>query len=180
PREETIDEDFETEDDIIVSKRQRILVAFAVHSTGPPTTIQQAHSSPEREEWIKATHAEYDSLMEHETWTLCDLPPGRKPIGCRWLFTKKYSADGSLFRFKASLVAQGFVQVAGIDYTDIFAPVIRTSSIRFLLALAALQSMQICHMDAQTAFLNGNLQERSTCVSRLDMSNLDKTILFAV
>ncbi|CAK5144256.1 unnamed protein product [Aphanomyces euteiches] len=52
PREETIDEDFETEDDIIVSKRQRILVAFAVHSTGLPTTIQQAHSSPEREEWI--------------------------------------------------------------------------------------------------------------------------------
>ncbi|KAH9089385.1 hypothetical protein LEN26_019217, partial [Aphanomyces euteiches] len=159
PREETIDEDFETEGDIIVSKRQRILVAFAVHSTGLPTTIQQAHSSPEREEWIKATNAEYDSLMEHETWSLCELPPGRKPIGCRWLFTKKYSADGSLLRYKARLVAQGFTQVAGIDYTDIFAPVIRTSSIRFLLALAALQSMQICHMDVQTAFLNGNLQE---------------------
>ncbi|KAH9089450.1 hypothetical protein LEN26_019152 [Aphanomyces euteiches] len=159
PREETIDEDFETEDDIIVSKRQRILVAFAVHSTGLPTTIQQAHSSSEREEWIKATNAEYDSLMEHETWTLCELPPGRKPIGCRWLFTKKYSADGSLLRYKARLVAQGFTQVAGIDYTDIFAPVIRTSSIRFLLSLAALQSMHICHMDVQTAFLNGNLQE---------------------
>ncbi|KAH9134621.1 hypothetical protein AeRB84_019649 [Aphanomyces euteiches] len=97
--------------------------------------------------------------MEHETWTLCELPPGRKPIGCRWLFTKKYSADGSLLRYKARLVAQGFTQVAGIDYTDIFAPVIRTSSIRFLLSLAALQSMHICHMDVQTAFLNGNLQE---------------------
>ncbi|KAH9127907.1 hypothetical protein LEN26_009186 [Aphanomyces euteiches] len=97
--------------------------------------------------------------MEHETWTLCDLLPGRKPIGCRWLFTKKYSADGFFLRYKARLVAQGFTQVAGIDCTDIFAPVIRTSSIRFLLALAALQSMQICHMDVQTALLNGALQE---------------------
>ncbi|KAH9140730.1 hypothetical protein AeRB84_015057 [Aphanomyces euteiches] len=142
-----------------LNKQHRLLVAFALQTTGLPSTIRQAHASPEKAEWIKATDAEYNSLMHHNTWTLCELPPDRKPIGCRWIFTKKYAADGTLSRYKARLVAQGFTQVAGVDYTEVFAPVIRTSSIRFLLALAAMYSMHICHMDVQTAFLNGSLQE---------------------
>ncbi|KAH9101333.1 hypothetical protein LEN26_015722, partial [Aphanomyces euteiches] len=142
-----------------LSKQHRLLVALALQSTGLPSNIRQAHASPEKHEWIKPTDAEYNSLMQHNTWTLCELPPDHKPIGCRWIFTKKYTADGTLSRYKARLVAQGFTQVAGVDYTEVFAPVIRTSSIRFLLALAAMSSMQICHMDVQTAFLNGNLQE---------------------
>ncbi|KAH9142061.1 hypothetical protein AeRB84_013835 [Aphanomyces euteiches] len=140
-------------------KQHRLLVALALQSTGLPSNIRQAHASPDKHEWIKATDAEYNSLMQHNTWTLCELPPDRKPIGCRWIFTKKYAADGTLSRYKARLVAQGFTQVAGVDYTEVFAPVIQTSSIRFLLALAAMSSMKICHMDVQTAFLNGNLQE---------------------
>ncbi|KAF0727995.1 hypothetical protein Ae201684_014101 [Aphanomyces euteiches] len=142
-----------------LSKQHRLLVALALQLTGLPSNIRQAHASPEKHEWNKATDAEYNSLMQHNTWTLCELPPDRKPIGCRWIFTKKYTADGTLSCYKARLVAQGFTQVAGVDYTEVFAPVIRTSSIRFLFALAAMSSMQICHMDVQTAFLNGNLQE---------------------
>ncbi|KAH9182515.1 hypothetical protein AeNC1_015509, partial [Aphanomyces euteiches] len=129
-------------------------MAFALSSAGLPTTIRQAYASDERDAWIEATEAEYESLMEHNTWT-----PDRKPIGCRWLFTKKFAADGSLSRYKARLIAQGFTQIAGIDYTDVFAPVIRSTSIRLFLALAAIQQMEVHHMDVQTAFLNGNLTE---------------------
>ena len=153
---------FDVYDDIndtITAKRQRILMAFALNCAGLPTSIRQAYVSDERDGWIQATEAEYKSLMEHNTWTLCELPPDRKPIGCRWLFTKKYGADGSLSRYKARLVAQEFTQIAGIDYTDVFAPVIRSTSIRLLLALTVIQQMEIHHMDVETAFLNGNLTE---------------------
>ncbi|KAH9161813.1 hypothetical protein LEN26_001247 [Aphanomyces euteiches] len=153
------DLDDDDEDASHSSKRQRILIAMAIHSTGLPSTINQAHNSSERDEWIQATNTEYNSLISHNTWKLCELPPDRKAIGCRWLFSKKYCADGTLSYYKARLVAQGFTQIEGIDYTDIFAPVIRISSIRVLLALAAMFSFKVYHMDVQTAFLNGKRQE---------------------
>ncbi|KAF0726671.1 hypothetical protein Ae201684P_009310 [Aphanomyces euteiches] len=153
------DLDDDDEDASHSSKPQRILIAMAIHSTGLPNTINQAHNSSERDEWIQATNTECNSLISHITWKLCELPPDRKAIGCRWLFSKKYCADGTLSYYKARLVAQGFTQIEGIDYTDIFAPVIRISSIRILLALAAMFSFKVYHMDVQTAFLNGKRQE---------------------
>ncbi|KAH9095149.1 hypothetical protein LEN26_017906 [Aphanomyces euteiches] len=153
------DLDGDDEDASHSSKLQRILMAMAIQSTGVPSTINQAHNSSERGEWIQATNTEYNSLISHNTWTLCELPHDRKAIGCRWLLSKENSADGTLSRYKARLVAQGFTQIEGIDYTDIFAPVIWTSSIRVLLALAAMFSFKVHHMDVQTAFLNGTQQE---------------------
>ncbi|KAH9146714.1 hypothetical protein AeRB84_009434 [Aphanomyces euteiches] len=97
-------------------------MAFALSSDELPTTIRQAYASDERDAWIEATEAKYESLMDYNTWTLCEIPPDRKPIGSRWLFTKKFAADGSLSRYKARLVAQGFTQIAGMDVTDVFAP----------------------------------------------------------
>ena len=43
-----------------------------------------------------------------ETWEKCDLPKGKKTIACRWIFSIKDLADGTIDRFKASLVAQGY------------------------------------------------------------------------
>ncbi|KAH9161129.1 hypothetical protein LEN26_001555 [Aphanomyces euteiches] len=126
-----LDEAHSDVDEQQLNKQHRLLVALPSKQLG---CLQQF-----------ATDAEYNSLMHHNTWTLCELPPGRKLIGCRWIFTK-YAADGTLSRYKARLVAQGFTQVAGVDYTEVFAPVIRTSSIRFLLALAAMYSMHVCHV----------------------------------
>ena len=100
-----------------------------------------------------------DSLLSNNTWILVDLPPGSKPIGCKWVFRIKYNTNNSIQRFKAKLVAQGFTQKEGIDYFDTYGPVVRISSIRTLLALASVYKLEVHQMGVKTACLNGNLNE---------------------
>ena len=78
-----------------------------------PKTIQEALKDTE---WRKAVKAEIDALERNNTWKITELPHGKKPVGCRWLFTIKYNADGSIERLKARLVAKGLTQSYGIDY----------------------------------------------------------------
>ena len=72
---------------------------------------------------------------------------------------KKLKVDGTIDKFKARLVAQGFRQKPGIDYFDTYAPVARISTIRLLIALATINNLVIHQMDVKTAFLNGDLEE---------------------
>ncbi|GJZ27029.1 zinc finger, CCHC-type containing protein [Tanacetum coccineum] len=102
---------------------------------------------------------EIGSIMENNTWVLSDLPPGCKPLGCKWIFKRKMKVDGTIDKFKARLVIQGFRQKEGIDYFDTYAPVARITTIRLLLALAAIHNLVIHQMDVKTAFLNGDLDE---------------------
>lgn len=69
----------------------------------------------------------------------------------------KRNEDGSIDRFKSRLVAQGYSQVKGVDYEEVFSPVARYTSVRSLLALANAQDLEIHQMDVKTAFLNGSL-----------------------
>ena len=97
--------------------------------------------------------------MENNTWILTDLPPGCKPVGCKWIFKKKLRPDGTVDKYKARLVAQGFTQQKGIDFFDTYPSVARISSIRILLALASIYNLFIHQIDVKTAFLNGDLEE---------------------
>nr|GEV01052.1 zinc finger, CCHC-type [Tanacetum cinerariifolium] len=80
-------------------------------------------------------------------------------IGCKWIFKRKMKVDGTVDKFKARLVIQGFRQKEGIDYFDTYAPVVRITTIRLLLDLVAIQNLVIHQMDVKTAFLNGDLDE---------------------
>ena len=93
------------------------------------------------------------------TWQVVTLPPGEKAIGSRWVFKLKRNADGSIDRFKARLVAQGFSQRPGIDFHEVFAPTMRWGSIRSVLAIAALEDMEIESLDVSNAYLNGRMPE---------------------
>ena len=101
--------------------------------------------------------SEMKSLKENETWDLVPRPSGKNIVGSRWVFKIKHNSDGSIQRYKSRLVAQGYTQVDGVDYNEVYSPVARFSSIRSLLAIANANDYEIHQMDVATAFLNGTL-----------------------
>ena len=126
---------------------------------GEPQTYKEAITSPEALSWKEAINSEVESILQNHTWELVDIPPGSKPIGCKWIFKRKLKADGSVDKYKVRLVAKGYTQKEGIDYFDTYSPVSRITSIRTLIAIASLNNMEIHQMDVKTAFLNGELDE---------------------
>ena len=72
---------------------------------------------------------EIRALEKNGTWVLQDLPPGKKPISCKWVYRVKYNSDDSIQRFKARLVIRGDHQVEGFDYNETFAPVAKMTSV---------------------------------------------------
>ena len=103
---------------------------------------------------------EIDSLKTNEVYDLVELLKDRKAVGSKWVYKCKINADGSVGRYKARLVAQGYSQRPGQDYDKTFCPVVRFESIRTIIAIAAQNEMMLHHqMDVTSAFLNGDLNE---------------------
>lgn len=98
-------------------------------------------------------------MVKNHTWELSELPLGKKPIGCKWVYKIKYKFDGTLDKYKARLVAKSFSQRQGIDYEETFAPTAKMSTIRLVLAMATQFGWKVHQMDVKSAFLNGDLQE---------------------
>ena len=97
--------------------------------------------------------------MHHSngTWDLVELPPGEKTIGTKWVFRIKRKADGSIERFKARLVAQGFSQRPGFDYLETYASTLRSATIRLILALAAIEDLHLRSVDISHAFVQSDI-----------------------
>ncbi|GMP38743.1 hypothetical protein CsSME_00009881 [Camellia sinensis var. sinensis] len=110
-------------------------------------------------EWKLAMIEEMKALRKNGTWELTELPTGKRPVGCKWVYTVKHKADGSIERYKARLVAKGFTQTYGIDYQETFAPVAKMNSVRVLLSLAANLDWPLYQFDVKNAFLHGDLEE---------------------
>ncbi|KAJ6843584.1 uncharacterized protein M6B38_297015 [Iris pallida] len=129
------------------------------HVEADPLTYDEAMKTRDAVFWKEAIDNEIDSITSNNTLVLVDLPEGARPIGCKWIFKKKMKANGTIDKFKARLVAKGFAQKQGIDYFDTYAPVARMTTIRLLIALAAIHKLVIHQMDVKTVFLNGELTE---------------------
>ncbi|MCO5591512.1 hypothetical protein L7F22_045497 [Adiantum nelumboides] len=122
-------------------------------------SLAEALSRLDASSWRQAMESEYQSLIQNGTWQLVPAPSNRKLVTCKWLLRKKLHADGTVSRYKARLVARGFTQVPGMDFTKTFSPVLRITSFRVLIALAALFRFHVHQMDVRTAFLNGDLEQ---------------------
>ncbi|CAI7892032.1 unnamed protein product [Closterium sp. NIES-53] len=102
-------------------------------SFGKPKVVRAgsvAEHGPDAEKWKQSVKEEYDTLLENETWELCELPPGKKAIFPKLIFRHKYGPDGELTRYKSRLVAKGFQQTKGKDFDEIFAPVGKGTTLR--------------------------------------------------
>ena len=125
-----------------------------------PSSYAEAVSGPERELWIQAMKEEFESLISNKTWVLVEKAEFRKIVGCKWVYKKKIESAGSQkIRFKARLVAKGFNQQEGIDFNEVYSPVVKHNSIRVLLAVVAKRDWELEQLDVKTAFLNGELEE---------------------
>ena len=122
-------------------------------------SITTAVASPQSREWMDAIVSEVKSLLKNDTWEIVDRPQNRVVVGSRMILTNKLKPDGTLDRRKARLVAEGYTEREGIDFTDTFAPVARLESIRMLVAIAVRENFEIHQMDIVTAYLNGYLNE---------------------
>ncbi|RVW74752.1 Retrovirus-related Pol polyprotein from transposon TNT 1-94 [Vitis vinifera] len=139
-------------------RQNRVLIQanFQHHRDTSSSEYSEAFKYPK---WKAAVDEEVRALEKNGTWEITDLPRGKKPVGCKWIFTVKYKADGNVDRYKARLVAKGFTQSYGIDYQETFAPVAKLNTVRVLLSLAANLDWSLHQLDVKNAFLNGDLEE---------------------
>ena len=103
---------------------------------------------------------ELSSLDKNHTWSLVKLPAGKKALQNKWVFRVKDEIDGSK-RYKARLVVKGFQQKKGIDYNEIFSPVVKMTTIRMVLGIVASEDLHLEQLDVKTAFLHGDLNKDS-------------------
>ncbi|CAN6563085.1 unnamed protein product [Malus baccata var. baccata] len=127
-----------------------------MEATRVPTRVEEALKDPN---WANTMDEEMLALQKNNTWEVTSLPKGKKTVGCRWVFTVKYKADGSIDRYKARLVAKGYTQTYGVDYQETFSPVAKMNTVRVLISLAANMNWPLKQFDVKNAFLHGNLEE---------------------
>ena len=126
---------------------------------GEPENFQEVQTHADKVSWIKAMQEEMHSLLKNDTYELVELPKGRKALRNKWVFKLKKDSDGKFLKYKARLVVKGFGQKKGIDFDEIFSPVVKMSSIRVVLSLTASLDLELEQLDVKTAFLHGDLNE---------------------
>ncbi|OMO59210.1 Integrase, catalytic core [Corchorus capsularis] len=125
---------------------------------GELESFRDVQSTSDKQRWLEAMQEEMDSLKKNGTYELVELPKGKMPLKNKWVF--KLKKDGNkLVRYKARLVVKGFAQKVGIDFDEIFSPVVKMCSIRVVLGLTASLNLEIEQLDVKIAFLHGDLQE---------------------
>ena len=114
--------------------------------------------------WRDVMSKEFNSTSEHSTWDLVEVTKTMNVVGCRWVFTIKYNSDGTIDRYKARIVARGYHQQQGVDYEDIFSPVIKSTTIRIVLGLAVNNEWPVRQIDVNTRlFSKGISMKKSSC-----------------
>ena len=147
-----------------------------------PTNFENAWNHDDmfqREQWRTAINKEFKTMYEHEVWNIVerrDIPAGRKTIKCRWIFEIKRSGV-----FRARLVACGYSQVAGVDFTESFSPVMNDVTMRLMITAKIVNHYTSRIVDIERAFLHGVLEEHEkvymNCPEGLDHNDGQAVVL---
>ncbi|KAF7358895.1 Retrovirus-related pol polyprotein [Mycena sanguinolenta] len=139
-------------------KTSRAHVAFNISSAPVPQNFREAMEHSEL--WMEPMQKEYASLVGRETWELVDAPPGANIVACKWVYAVKYDTEGEIIKRKARLVAKGFQQIAGVDFFETYAGVVRYESLRMLWAICVEKGWVMWGMDVVSAYLNAAMKEK--------------------
>jgi hypothetical protein len=142
-------------------KRPRLDDDYEVALAAPDVhmSYHEAMLSPDAAKWKKAIRSELRSHIRNHTWDIVHHPPGMKVIGCKRVFALKRNESGEVVRYKARLVALGFLQTFGVDYHETYSPVAGLPTLRVFFAVCNHLGLFIMQFDVETAFLNGDLDE---------------------
>lgn len=136
--------------------------AVAATAVGEPGSYREAMSSKEAAQWRAAMEEEMRSQAGCRSWETVQrsaVPNGKRILPCKWVYKLKLATDGSIARYKARVVAKGFMQRHGVDYFETYAPVMAYKTLRVLLSLAAIFNYEIKQFDITTAFLHAPIEE---------------------
>ena len=124
-----------------------------------PKNRRQAMESPEWGEWRKVEETEMLGMIENCVYKQVARPKDKLVVGTKTLYKRNIGQDGKVEKYKCRLVAQGLWQVESVHYTEKYSPTPATASIRMLLAMAAAKDGELCHFDAEQAFLKADIGE---------------------
>ena len=125
-----------------------------------PQTYKDIFSRIDKEKWLKAIEEELNNMKNKKVYKFVkSVPKGKHIISARWVFSYKKNDVGIIIRFKARLVARGFVQIYGVDYIETFSPTLKQDSLRIIIAISVYLDFSIFQIDIKAAYLNADLDE---------------------
>jgi hypothetical protein len=129
---------------------------------GEPKSYREAMYSKEKEKWIPAIKNEIENFLSQNIWTPTSNKElrlkNRKPIQTQWIFKKKLEQDRSM-QYKARIVAKGYVQIPGVDYTHTHSPVASDLSIWIIIGLLLYMNWKLTMINIEAAFLEADIEE---------------------
>jgi len=130
---------------------------FSGSDTIEPRTLTKALKQPDTDKWVATALAEIKAHIQNGTWELTQLPPGKKAISSWWVFKIKQMPEGLINKYKGWVVAQGFSQVPGIHYNEVFALTACMAAMRAVIVIAAAEDLELESIDISMAFLNRDI-----------------------
>ena len=112
-------------------------IALIINTSNEPTTVNEVKEQPDWPEWKKAMDAKIEQLKNLDTYKIIELPANHTPITNKWVYHLKHNHNGNIVHYKACLIARGFSQIPGIDFTETFTLVMCLDTLQLLLAITA-------------------------------------------
>ena len=126
-----------------------------------PRSWPEIKASPYAKEWMEGCKKDLTKKQANGAWEVVSKSElcGRKPLKGKWACVVKYLPDGTVDEFRSRWVGCGYSQIAGVDFDQISASVLRTASARLLCAVGAVEDCEICHIDISAAFTHSNIDK---------------------